>query len=156
MRYFFLVFAGLLSFHTTCVGQTPIQNNGVGSVSEKFQVGQVWRYHNRPGEDSSAFTILKIEHTKNKETIIHVRAEGLRLSDSKETNDYSEAIAHMPFSEDAISKSVTSLIGQINDLPDFSEGYNLWKAAYKKGKAGYFTIELKDAIEGIAKTMNQK
>ncbi len=69
---------------------------------------------------------------------------------------YSNFIGHLPFSENSISKSVTKLIGQNDNLLDFSEGYNQWKEAWDNGKAGFRTIDLKDAIEGVYSVMKQK
>ena len=54
-----------------------------------------------------------------------------------------------------ISESVTSLVGQNNNLSDFSEGYNNWKEAWDSGKGGYWTVDLKDAIEGMDSVMRQ-
>ncbi|MFL9481575.1 hypothetical protein ACI6Q2_02280 [Chitinophagaceae bacterium LWZ2-11] len=62
----------------------------------------------------------------------------------------------MPFSEKVIYKSVTRLVGQNDNLPDFSEGYNQWKEAWTNGKGGYWTITLKEAIEGMDSVMRQK
>ena len=33
-------------------------------------------------------------------------------------------------------------------LPDFAEGYALWKTDWDEAKAGYFTAALKDILEG--------
>ena len=125
-------------------------------VSEKFKVRQVWKYANRNGEDSSTLTILEIEKYEKGDTIIHIRVDNVKLNSPQSATGYTNFIGHLPYSEIAISKSVTSLVGQNENLPDFSEGYNQWKEAWDNGKAGYWTIELKEAIDGIDKALQSK
>lgn len=124
--------------------------------AEKFKVGQVWKYINRAGEDSSVLTILKIEKYDKGDTILHIRVDGVKIYSPRAAAGYSSFIGHLPFSEKSISASVTELVGQHNNLPDFSEGYNQWKEAWDNGKAGYWTIDLKDAIDGIDKVMQPR
>jgi hypothetical protein len=125
----------------------------IETTLDKFKVGQVWKYSSRLGEESSTLTILKIEKYEKSDIIIHIRVDGIKLYNPSAASGYSDLIGHMPFSEKAISKSVTELVEQNNNLPDFSEGYNLWKEAWESGKGGYWTIDLKEAIEGMDKTI---
>lgn len=124
--------------------------------SDKFKIGQVWKYSNRPGEDSSTLTILKIEKYEKGDTIIHIRVDGIKLYNPNVTGGYSNFIGHLPFSEKIISKSVTKLVEENKNLPDFSEGYNQWKEAWDNGKGGYWTVDLKEAIDGMDSVMRQK
>ena len=148
--------AGLFSFFISCSGQTKEKNKDAETLSDKFKVGQVWRYNNRPGEDSSTFTILKIEKYEKGDTIIHIRVDGIKLYNPNVAFGYSTFIGHLPFSEKVISNSAIKLVGQNNNLPDFSEGYNQWKEAWDNGKGGYWTIDVKEAIEGMDSVMRQK
>ena len=125
-------------------------------VSEKFKVGQVWKYANRNGEDSSTLTILKIEKYEKGDTIIHIRVDNVKINSPQSATGYTNFIGHLPYSEIAISKSVTNLVGQNESFPDFSEGYNQWKEVWDNGKAGYWTIELEEAIDGIDKALQSK
>lgn len=148
--------AGLLSFFAGCNEQGNKKNKDMETTSGKFKAGQIWKYNNRPGEDSSTLTILKIEKYEKGDTIIHIRVDGIKLYNPNVENGYSDFIGHLPFSEKTISTSVTELVGQTNNLPDFSEGYNQWKVAWESGKGGYWTIDLKEAIEGMDSVMRQK
>ena len=125
-------------------------------MSAKFKVGQIWSYNNRPTEDNSTLTILKIEKYEKGDTIIHIRVDGVKIYNPNIANGYSNFIGHLPFSEKAISKSATKLVGQNNNLPDFSKGYEEWKDSWDNGKGGYWTVELKEAIEGIDSAMKKK
>ncbi len=143
--------AGLFSFFASCKGQD--KKNGQSLATEKFKVGQIWKYENRKGEDSSTLTILKIEKYDKGDTIIHIRVDGVKIYSPQAATGYSDFIGHLPFSEKSISKSVTKLVGQNNNLPDFSDGYNQWKEAWNSDKGGYWTVNLKEAIDGVDKAM---
>jgi hypothetical protein len=158
---------GLLFTITSC-GQ--IDNNGINTQVtnsaiiqtgqsiqiEKYKVGQVWKYNNRNGEDSSIVTILKIEKYEKGDTIIHIRVDGVNIYSPQSSNGYSHFVGHLPFSLTSISNSVIELVGQNNNLPDFSDGYNQWKEAWDKGKGGYWTVDLKEALNAIDKGMQEK
>jgi hypothetical protein len=146
---------GFLSFLTNCKGQIEEKSN-METNSGELHAGQVWKYNNRPGEDSSTLTVLKIEKYEKGETIIHIRVDGIKLYNPYIASGYSNCIGHLPFSEKAILKSVTKLVGQNNNLQDFSEGYNQWKEAWDKGKGGYWMVDLKEAVEGMDSVMQQK
>ncbi|MFL9481574.1 hypothetical protein ACI6Q2_02275 [Chitinophagaceae bacterium LWZ2-11] len=62
-------------FFTSCNGQNEEKNKDIETSSDKFRVGQVWKYNNRAGEDSSTLTILKIEKYEKGDTIIHIRID---------------------------------------------------------------------------------
>src|SRR6185295_6191348 len=96
-RNLLILIAGLFSFFISCKGQT--KNEPQIIVSDKFKVGQVWRYDNRPGEDSSTLTILKIEKYEKGDTIIHIRIDGVRIYNPQLPSGYSDFIAHLPYSE---------------------------------------------------------
>lgn len=150
-----VLMAGLLSFFSSCNGQANKKNRDI-TTSDKFQVGQVWKYNNRSGEDSSTLTILKIETYEKGDTIIHIRVDGIKLYNPNVKSGYSDFIGHLPFSEKTIAKSVTTLAGRNDNLPDFTEGYNQWKEAWDNGKGGYWTLDVKEAIDGVDSVMRQK
>jgi hypothetical protein len=151
-----IIMAGLFSFFTSCSGQTNDKNKVPETNLDKFKVGQIWKYYNRQGEDSSTLTILKIEQYEKGDTIIHIRVDGVKMNNPNVASGYSSFIGHLPFSKKAIIKSVTMLVGKNNNLPDFAEGYNQWKEAWDSGKGGYWTVDLKEAIEGVDSVMKQK
>jgi hypothetical protein len=153
-RNLLIIMAGLFSFLISCKEQNSQTVQSL--TNEKYKIGQVWKYDNRIGEDSSTLTILKIEKYEKGDTIIHIRVDGIKIYNSQAPSGYSNFIGHLPFSEKSISKSVTVLVGQNNNLPDFSDGYNEWKEAWDSGKGGYWTVDLKEAINGVDKAMQPK
>ena len=115
-----------------------------------LQVGEVWTYKTRPGEESSTVTILKREELAGK-PVIHIRVDGLKVKNSHAPKGLSDSIPHMPFDEAALTRSLVKKLKSVEKLPDFSEGYAEWKNA----KGGVFTIPLKDAVSFIEQTINK-
>jgi hypothetical protein len=119
----------------------------------EFLTGQVWKYDHRTGEEGSTIVILKIDQHEKAGEIVHICVKGIKLSNPNARSGYTETIGHMPYSKEALSGSVTSLVSENSALPDFMEGYLQWKNAFDAGKAGWWTIGVKDAIEGMDQVM---
>lgn len=149
-RILIFFIAGLFSFFSANAQKDK------RDIHEPFQVGQVWRYFNRPGEEKSTVTILKIEKYPNSDTIIHIRVDGVTIYNSKSASGYSDFLGHLPFSKNALDLSVIELVGKKDTLPDFQEGYREWKTAWSAGKGGFWTIELRKAIDGVDQAMRPK
>jgi hypothetical protein len=117
-----------------------------------FSPGQVWKYHHRPGEENSRLIILKVDaHPKG--DIVHIHVNGLRLPNPNVQGGITDVIGHMPYGSASLAACVTALEPEKASLPDFMEGYSQWKQAFDAGKAGYWTVGVKEAIEGIAGAM---
>ncbi|MDB5172486.1 MAG: hypothetical protein JWN51_1259 [Phycisphaerales bacterium] len=115
----------------------------------KYQAGQVWTYRTRPGEKGSRLTIVKIEPYGGG-TAVHVYISGVAIVNPAAPKGKSTFISHMPFTEEAIDKSVLQLVDQSEQLPRFEEGYATWKEQADQGKAGVFNVSVAEAIEGVA------
>lgn len=144
-----VILFSICSFLLSCKGQNT--KNKLHLADSNLKVGQIWKYKNRTGEDSSTVTILKIEKYEKGDTIIHIRVDNIKIYSPQSATGFSNVVDHLPYSKNALLKSITKLVGQTNDLPDFSEGYNLWKEAWDSGAAGYWTTDLKEAINGVDK-----
>ncbi|AFY38876.1 hypothetical protein Lepto7376_2605 [[Leptolyngbya] sp. PCC 7376] len=106
----------------------------------QFQVGQRWSYQVRAEENrESTFVIGAVDTDAN---IIHISVEKAFLSDATEP----VSIGHMPFSGEALTKSVVELLGnQVQVDKGFAEGLAHWKA----NRGGIFQITVSDAITAI-------
>lgn len=113
-----------------------------------FLPGQLWHYNTRPGEENSLLTVLAIDD-EDDYTIIHVRLDNINFG----SNGY---IQHLAFSAEAIMDSVTGFIKHLEKIPDFKEGYDHWKQAFKEGKTDYLKVTVKEAVEAIGQRMNKK
>lgn len=117
-----------------------------------LEVGQVWHYDHRPHEAASQVVICHLEEDERLGSIAHVVIEGVNLGPNRRTGRPVETIGHMPFAAQAVRESITVLAGRREELPNFLEGYNLWKEAFGNGNAGIFTIAIKDAV-GVVESM---
>lgn len=106
-----------------------------------FHPAQVWQYNTRSGEEASTLTVLKIDELED-DAIIHIRIDGITIGNV-------DHIAHLPFSAEAMEDSVTCFVRHLDELPGFEEGYARWKQEFDAGKAGYWKIRVKEAIEAI-------
>lgn len=113
----------------------------------KFRPGQVWAFHGDPSEPESRVIILQVDRLKVDEdksiNLVHIAITGLKLP-----NEVSE-IGHMPFAEDALETSLTTLVSAKDPVPDYKEGYERWRW----GRGGFFTVSVREAIDGIREAL---
>ena len=127
----------------------------VDTTAAKYNVGEKWNFRSRPGEDEATLTVVKVETTAKIGTIIHVSIQGVRIKSPHAPTGFSDTIAHMPFSESAIEKSVTRLVAKDVPLPKFEEGYREWRAAFEDGKGGVFSITVGEGIDFVETALNR-
>ena len=125
------------------------------SRDRNYKVGQIWKYETREGEENSTLKIVGVESHEKLGDIINVYVCGLRILNSNSDNKLFEEIQHLPFSKDAIDRSVIKLIDNTKNLPNFKEGYDEWRRAFDSGDAGIFTITVKESIEAMEMTINE-
>lgn len=123
--------------------------------TDKYEVGQVWEYETRKGEEKSTLTIVGVENHKKLGTIINIYVEGLKLKNRNAEAEFSETVQHLPFSKVAIDKSVIKLMRITKQLPDYKDGYDEWRTAFDKGEAGIFTITVEESIQVMEQTLDQ-
>jgi len=143
-----------------CCLSATITAHGTGQDSalrdtteSRYKVGQVWSYKTRPNENKSSFIVLKVENNPKLGNIVHIALRELRLK--KPNGDFIETARHLPFAEESINKSIVKLLKEKAELPDYEEGYGLWREAFDSGKAGIYTITIAEAVEVMERTLNQ-
>jgi hypothetical protein len=107
----------------------------------RFRPGQVWQYNTRSHEKASTLTILKVESLPKGGVIIHIRVDKVRLRNCTGGPE-PDNFQHMPFTHEAIERSVTKLIKE-GDVPEFQDGYDEWR----KACGGVYTITVAEAIK---------
>jgi hypothetical protein len=60
----------------------------------------------------------------------------------------------MPFLEAALEECLTGLERETAELPDYEEGYRLWREAFEKSEAGVFSIPVNQAIDFVQATFD--
>ena len=123
------------------------------TTESKYKVGQVWSYKTRPEEKKSTFVVVKVESHPKLGNIVHVALRDLKLK--KPNGDVIGTASHLPFAEEAINKSAGKLLKGRVELPDYEEGYGLWRDAFDVGKAGVYTISIAEAVGVMEETLNQ-
>lgn len=118
------------------------------SASKDLKVGDIWAYKNRPGEDGSTLTILKIESYPKLGKVVHIRVDGFRMINPVTGNEFND-MPHLPFQAKALERSITHRVGETADVPDFSQGYTTWRAAFDEEKAGVFKISVSKTLDGM-------
>jgi hypothetical protein len=120
------------------------------SLSSRFHPGQVWEFTPPVGQPNARITILRVEEGAKSGKFVHIAISGVNYGDGH------SSIPHLPFSEDAISKSVTKLERDTGPVPEYEEGYNQWREAFDSGKGGVFTIGVAEAYEAVTGALPKK
>ena len=125
------------------------------TTESRYKVGQRWSYKTRPGEEASYFVVVKVESHPKLGNFIHIAVRGLRMKNPRSPDGFSDTVNHMPFAERAVEKSAVKLLKQEEKLPDFAEGYKLWREAFDAERAGVYTITLAEAVEVMEASLNR-
>ncbi|ASE62756.1 hypothetical protein [Chryseobacterium indologenes] len=122
---------------------------------DQYHVGQQWNYKTRPTEKSSTLTILKIEEYPETGKVIHISVSGLKMKNPASPTGYAEKLSHLPLSEEALNKSITTLKSETGKKLDSLEldGYSYWKKEFDKGNAGIFTIPVSEIVSTMEKSI---
>ncbi|WP_395372896.1 hypothetical protein [Marinicella sp. W31] len=118
-----------------------------------FKKGQAWKYHARGNEPESRVIVLKVEQYENAGEVIHISVVGLSMKNKHDSSWLGKDISHMPFSKEALMKSVITFDKMV-EVPDFSEGYVIWKDAFDKGKAGVYSVSVSEVVDFMEQTIN--
>ena len=143
---------GLLTLSAGCGDEPSEETLG---PAYRYQPGQIWTYHTRPEEEMSRAVILRVDPNENLGHVIHVRIEGVFLENAKTQGLLEGVIGHMPFSEEAMDKSLIDLVSNTSIQPDDLEGYHIWRLAHEEGKASVFTAPIAEQINELEKLMIQ-
>lgn len=133
-------------------GVTP--KNGAtlrDATDDKFKVGDTWAYATRKGEEQSTITILKVENSPELGVVIHIAVDKIQLANCH-GGPSPDSVPHMPFARRALEASVTRKIASKQPLPDYRGGYEEWKEAYTRKKAGIYAIPVSSAVSVAEKT----
>ena len=118
-----------------------------------YKPGQMWSYQTRPGEEKSTFIVLKVENHPVFGNIVHIALDNLKLNCRANPDDCTVSQAqHLPFSEAAITKSAVKMLKENVALPDYREGYDIWREAFDAKRAGIYTASIADAVKTMEST----
>ncbi len=154
--YSFLLLPLLLSACWAAqVGVLPKKDVSLKKATDsKFHVGDVWSYVTREGEEQSRLTVVRIDESPELGVIVHIGVDHVRLANCHGGPE-PEAIPHMPFARAALESSVTRLVASNQPLPQYADGYEEWRAAYSKKKAGIYVVGVAEAVDVAEYTFRQ-
>jgi len=115
----------------------------------KYKPGQIWSYKTRASESSSTITILRVETLPKAGIILHIRIDGIRLKNCA-GGPSPTTIQHAPFTKAAIDMSVTRMLRNSAELPDFEDGYRDWLGHC----GGVYTIAVAEMVRADEATFN--
>lgn len=124
-------------------------------MSADFKEGQYWSYKTRTHEKGSFVLINKIESNEKYGDIYHISIAKVKVKNPMIDGGISTDLPHFPVSEATLNKSVTTLLGVMAVNQEYLDGYKTWKEAFDSGKAGVFTIDLKEIVNIIEQSINQ-
>jgi TonB family protein len=126
-------------------------------TEEKYKSGQKWSYKTRPGEEDSYLIVLKVDKDPKLGNIIHIALGKLKMKNELSPDgNISENVDHMPLSQDALDKSGLKLLEEKTDLPDFAEGYQMWREAFDADRGGVYSITVAEAVNVTEAGLNQR
>jgi len=122
----------------------------------EYEEGQVWSYATRPGEEGSTLHIVRIDREIAEATIFHIHLTGLRIRNTQAEGVFVSEIQHSPVGRETLDASVIELVGTDSLPPDISEGYGQWRAAFDEGRAGWFTVPVREIVQFVEDVVNQQ
>ena len=126
---------------------------GIGSKRIVFEPGQVWRYAARKGEERSRVHILRIDTDPTLGEIVHIAISGLQIPPPVPDEPVISMLGHVPISRAALARSGLALESNSADIPDFEEGYDMWREAFEAGDAGVFSIPVAEVVAAMEQTI---
>ena len=130
-----LILIGLPFFLTRC------------SINDDtFEVGQIWHYDTRQGEQNSTLTIVSMENDKNYGLIIGVYIDHLNIPLNGIPGG-NTVINFLPFTKKALEESVTRIQGHTDELPDYKQYYKAWKKEFDNKNCKIFFRPVKIMLD---------
>lgn len=120
-----------------------------------FEPGQVWTYSTRPGEEASRVVVCRIDDDETLGPIVHVHVKDVAIASPSAPDGVNRFVGHMPIGEPSLRASVVALESSNTPLPDYEEGYAMWKEAFDAGQAGIFTISLAETVDFLEQAANR-
>src|SRR5262245_54798281 len=115
----------------------------------KYQPGQIWKYHTRPGEEASRLVVCQVNTHTGYGSIIFVNVRDLVIKVPFAFEITINKLAYLPLTERAIDESVIELENDDVAIPDFFEGYQQLREALKSEEGDAFTLPVYDLLQMI-------
>jgi hypothetical protein len=121
------------------------------AVGHDFEVGQVWSYKTRVGEENSTLLIDRVEVLPKVGEVFHISVASVAVKNPHAPSGKTTDLPHFPVSRKTLDDSVIAVVGHAQPNPAFEEGYAEWKRA----NGGVFTISVSAIVETVEKMVNR-
>lgn len=121
------------------------------TMTRHYEVGQIWEYRSREGEEGSLLKIQEISQLgpgDNPMLVYHVSIIGVRLG----PNSRIKEISHVPLSTETLDVSVTALSPLDPEFPDPEEGMEIWR----EDEGGVFTLPVAEIVNIFDETITRR
>jgi hypothetical protein len=130
------------------------------ATARDFEVGQVWSYYARPGDEESLILINLVEEVPKLGVVYHISVLRVHMPSLNDSSRPRIDLPHFPVLKVSLEESVVALVvSQYPPLDTYRRGYETWREAFDAGRAGAFTIPIYEIVqtveESIAKTRQQ-
>jgi hypothetical protein len=120
-------------------GESAAKPRKENIVAQKHNVGQVWRYKARKGDEDSLLRIALIESMPDGQPVYHISVINVHYGPTNTPNP----ISHLPVSKETLDNSVIAPINSSEEFPDITEGWEIWSDA----NGGVFTITMAEIVD---------
>ncbi|MGI9516003.1 MAG: hypothetical protein ACR2NP_03065 [Pirellulaceae bacterium] len=108
----------------------------------RYEVGQVWTWRTRPGEEDSRLIIVKTTDLPEGRAY-SIFLEGIKLDTG--SGETQESLPHAPVSAEVLDASVMELVETREQLPDFEWAWQEWRDE----EGGVFSIPVAEILDTI-------
>ena len=124
--------------------------------SQEFEVGQAWTYNTRAQEPNSYIQIMQIDEGPSEDRIISIFVSNLKMKITNSPEEFIDTLPHIPVSEKILRNNVIDLTNSATEPAISRNGYQTWKKEFELGKAGWWTIEIKEIVANVEKMINNQ
>jgi hypothetical protein len=136
-----VLLAAVVAFAWPLGGCSPAEPTG-------FAAGQHWSYATRPEDPDSTLIVGRVEELPGLGKVVHVAVIDVNLH--LPSGYFGHVLAYLPFSEDALRKSVNTQLPPATLPAQFEDGYAVWSRA----KSAVYTITVREVVEAAQKTLD--
>jgi hypothetical protein len=121
------------------------------AIGREFEVGQVWSYKTRAGEENSTLLIDRVEVLPKVGEVFHISVSSVAVKNPHSPSGKTTDLPHFPVSRKTLDDSVIAVVGHAEPNPAFEQGYAEWKRA----NGGVFTISVSAIVDTVEKMVNR-
>ncbi len=142
----------LLVLGSACSGDVAYLEPATDS---SFAPGQVWRYHTRPGAEGSLLIVGAVDRAPQIGLVVHIKLVDVAIKSPGLPGGVASVLTHLPMTETALLRSVTTQVDTSLSMNGFEGGYNNWLDAYEGDEVHVYLKSVAEALDKIEQAQNQ-